>query len=184
MPYNFTVTLPCKPYVKCFIEQNYGKPVRFYRDKGLMVIVRLLLTRKDTKLDFRPINKGVYCDELNFQINENDFNHYGCILSNQAIMDLNKYFEDKVKNLMRSWCASQHAFGISAVDCVKAFQTKFGFPEHVWKFESIYKDCQRNNVFEKETDRLLSEKIHKIILSQMSKNRTITQQAKFLYEEN
>ncbi|WP_099463377.1 hypothetical protein [Parabacteroides provencensis] len=184
MPYNFTVTLPCKPYVKCFIEQNYGKPVRFYRDKGVMVIVRLLLMRNSKNLEYRPINKEVYPEVLTFQINEKDYEHYGCYLSNQAIMDLNKYFESKVKTLMRSWCASQHSFGMPAVECVNAFQSKFGFPEHIWKFESIYKDCQRNNVFEKETDRLLSEKIHKIILSQMSKNRTITPQAKLLYEEN
>lgn len=184
MPYNFTVTLPCKPYVKCFIEQNYGKPVRFYRDKEVMVIVRLLLSRKDSKLNFRSINKDVYSDEVTFQINENDYNHYGCILSNQGVMDLHKYFESKVKHLMRSWCASQFAFGLSAVDCVKSFQNKFGYPEHIWKFESIYKDCQRKGVFIKDTEKLLSEQIHKIILSQMSRNRTITQQGKLLYEEN
>lgn len=184
MPYNFSVKFPCKTYVRCFIEQNYGKPVRFYRDKSLMVIIRLLLSRRSSNLDYRPINRGIYSDSVTFWINEKDYAHHGCELSNQAIMDLNKYFEGKVKNLMRSWCATQHSFGLPAVECVKEFQERFGFPEHIWKFESIYKDCQRNHVFGRNLRERLREEIHHIILSQMSDNRTITQLARSTYEEN
>lgn len=174
MALNLSITFPCKPYVRCFIEQNYGIPIRFYRDKGLMTIIRLLLSRQDSSDDYRPINPNIYCDKVTFHINEHDYNHYGGIFSNRAIMDINLYFEGKVKLLMRSWISAQHTYGMAAIEAVKQFQDVFGYPENVWKAESIYKDCQRNGVFDPEPRKLLKQEIHKIILCQMSKNRTVT----------
>lgn len=182
MPYNFTVTFPCKPYVRVFIEQNYGKPVRFAKDKGLMVIIRLLLQRKQTNR--WPINLNVYTDNVSFTINEYDYNHFGGELNECAVIELNNYFENKVKTMMRTWCKTMHDYGKPAKECVLMFQSKFGYPEHIWKFESIYKDCQRNDVFDKDFDKVMTEKIHKIFLRQMSRNRTITQRAIQVYEEN
>jgi hypothetical protein len=184
MAFSFSVTFSAKPYVRLFIEQNYGTPVRFYRDKAIMSLIRLMLQKKDTSLQYRPINKDIYSETVTFHLNETDYNHYGGFLSNQAIMDINRYFEQKVRMFMRSWCAAQYFYGMSAIDTVKSFQQRFGFPEHIWKAESIYKDCQRNNIFSQEKNSLMEQKITEIILSQLSKNRTITQQAKRIYEED
>lgn len=178
------IELPVKPYVRCFIEHNFDIPVRFYKDKAAMSFVRLLLEKNDHKSDYRPINKNIYSDCLKFQINESDLNHYGCHLSNQAILDLNNFFETKAKEMMRSWIAAEHAFGMPANECVKEFQRKFGFPQSVWKAESIYKDCQRNNIFNPELKKQLEQRIHLIVLSQLSKNRTITKLGKATYEED
>ena len=169
------------PHVKCFIEQNYNNPTSFNRDKKLMSMIRLHLQKNDSRYNYRPLNRDVYSSNVDFKINESDFNHYGHQLSNYAIMEINKYFENKLKHLMRTWCSAQFLYGTSAVDCVREFQLRFGYSENIWKFESIYKDCQRNNVFVKETG--LSQQIHKIVLSQMSKNRTLTQFGKNCYEE-
>lgn len=183
MAFSFSITFPAKPYVRLFIEQNYGTPIRFYRDKGLMVTIRLMLQKRDTSLDYRALNRDVYSDTVTFYINEIDYNHYGGFLSNQAVMDINQYFEQKVKTFMRTWCSAQHFYGMTAIGAVKNFQQRFGFPEHIWKAESIYKDCQRNNIFSRDKEMLMEQKITEIILSQMSRNRTITTQAKNVYED-
>ncbi|MDR3142970.1 MAG: hypothetical protein LBU37_14760 [Tannerellaceae bacterium] len=184
MAFNFSVTFPSKPYVRLFIEQNYGNPVRFYRDKAIMSLIRLMLQKKDTSLQYRPVNKDIYSDTVTFYLNETDYNHYGDFLSNQAIMDINRHFEQKVRMLMRSWCSAQYFYGMPAIDTVKYFQERFGYPEHIWKAESMYKDCQRNNIFSQEKNLLMEQKITEIILSQLSRNRTITQQAKRIYEDH
>ena len=184
MAITFSVELPCKPNVKVFIEQNYGQPVRFNKDKTLTALIRTLLEKKDSRLKWRGINASVFSEKVIFYISEYDFNLYGGYLSAQAIMDLNRIFDTRAKTLMRSWCSAQYSYGKTAVECVKTFQERFGFTEDIWKFESIIKDCKRNNVFDSDTNKLIENKIHNLIIAQMSGNRTITNQAKQYYEDN
>lgn len=102
MAITFSVELPCKPNVKVFIEQNYGQPVRFNKDKTLMALIRTLLERNDSRLNWRPINRSIFSDKVTFYISEYDFRQYGGSLSHQAIMDLNRLFDSRAKALMRS----------------------------------------------------------------------------------
>ena len=74
---------------------------------------------------------------------------------------------------MRSWCSAQYAFGKSKFQSIRAFQDKFGFTEDVWSFETIKKDCQRNNVFANEAKKLMENEFHKIIVAQLSRFRDI-----------
>ncbi len=169
MAITFSVELPCKPNVKVFIEQNYGSPVRFNKDKTLMALIRTLLEKNDSRLNWRPINRSIFSETVIFYISDYDFRQYGGYLSHQAIMDLNRLFDSRVKALMRSWCSTQYAFGKSKFESIRAFQDKFGFSEDVWSFETIKKDCQRNNVFVNETKKLIESEFHKIIIAQMSR---------------
>ena len=164
MPYNFSITFPCKPYTRVFIEQNYGKPVRFYKDKGVMTLVRLGLSRKD--------------------LTEDDYNRYGGELTYNSILFLNQLFEDRTKKMMLAFCSAQYTYGMKPFDTISLFQEKFGFTEQIWKFESIYKHCQRNAAFKKTYRQEMQEKISKIVLEKLSAERTITNQAKITYEEN
>lgn len=184
MALNFTMTFPCKPYTRVFIEQNYGRPVRFYKDKGVMTLLRLGLTRKDTHNNHLLLSSEVYCDNVTFFLSEDDFNRYGEELTYNSILFLNQLFEDKAKKMMLAWCSSQYAYGMKPFDTIKLFQEQFGYPEHIWKFESIYKHCQRNNAFKKEYRTEMQDRISKIVLEKLSAERTITKQAKMTYEEN
>lgn len=179
-----SIKLPVKSYVKHFIEDNFSLPVRFYQDKFLMASIKNLLRKKPVSFNLDTFNVDVYSHNITFFINMTDFNRYGCYLDEAGILYINRYFENKIKTLMRSWCASQHAYGLPATICVREFQERFGFTEDIWKAESIYKDCQRNNVFNHDINHQLVNKIHDIILSEMSKNRTITNLALKLYEND
>lgn len=181
---NFTITSPCKPNVRVFIEQNYGKPVSFNKDKGVMLLFRLGLLRRSYHNDHRVINKDIYSDTVTFSVSEDDFNRYGGTLTYNAILYLNQVFEDRLKKMMLSWCSAQYSYGMKPFDTISLFQEKFGYPEDIWKFDSIYKHCQRNNAFTKEFRIEMHERISQIILEHLSAQRTITKQAKVTYEEN
>lgn len=184
MPYNFSITFPCKPYTRVFIEQNYGKPVRFYKDKGVMTLVRLGLSRKDRHNNHLTPSTKVFSDEVTFYLTEDDYNRYGGELTYNSILFLNQLFEDRTKKMMLAFCSAQYTYGMKPFDTISLFQEKFGFTEQIWKFESIYKHCQRNTAFKKTYRQEMQEKISKIVLEKLSAERTITNQAKITYEEN
>jgi hypothetical protein len=139
-----------------------------------MDTVRIYLKREGSDMD---INTNIYSGMIEFVLNESDYNHHGGVLDRYAVTKLNAIFENKVKTLMRAWCAAQYNYGLSAVDSVKAFQEKFGFTEEIWKTETIMKDCQRNNVFLREISNMRIDSVHKIVLSHLSEKRTRSQNA-------
>lgn len=180
----FTITFPCKPLVRVFIQQNYGSPAHLYKDKGVMALVRLGLSRKDCHNNHLAIHKDIYSDTVTLSVSEDDFNRYGGTLTYNTVLFLNQLFEDRLKKMMISWCSAQYSYGMKPFDTINKFQEKFGYPEEIWKFESIYKYCQRKNAFTKEFRNEMQERITKIILENLSAQRTITKQAKLTYEEN
>jgi hypothetical protein len=137
-----------------------------------MDIVRIYLKRDSSDTE---INTNIYSESIEFVLNESDYNHHGSVLDRYAVTKLNALFENKAKTLMRSWCAAQYNYGLSAVDAVKAFQEKFGFSEEIWKAETIMKDCQRNNVFLRDISNMRIDSVHKIVLSHLSEKRTRSQ---------
>lgn len=184
MPLNFSITFPCKPYTRVFIEQNYGKPVRFYKDKGIMTLIRLGLSRKDPHNNHLSPSTDVYPDQVTFYVTEDDYNRYGGNLTYNTIQFLNQLFEDKAKKMMLSFCSAQFSYGMKPFDSILLFQEKFGFPEEIWKFDSIYKHCQRKHAFRKTYRSEMKDKIFQIVLEKLSAERTITKQGKITYEEN
>lgn len=184
MPLKFSITFPCKPYTRVFIEQNYGTPVRFYRDKGTMTLIRLGLSRKDTHNNHLTASAYTYPDQVTFYLTEDDYNRYGGELTYNTIQFINQLFEDRAKKMMLSFCSAQYSYGMKPFESILLFQEKFGFPEEVWKFESIYKHCQRNNAFKKTFRTEMEDRISKIVLENLSAERTITTQGKCIYEEN
>lgn len=178
----YQIPICVKPHVKRFIEQNYSLPASFYKDKGTMFQIRLLLNRKSNN-NSRPVNTDIYSEEINIYLSEDDYNRYGGILSAREQLSFNNIFENRLRLFMTSWVGAQYFIGRNAGQCVADFQEKYGYPEEVWKFDCIYKYCQRNNVFMTSVKNALFEQISKIILEQMSKNRTLTNKAIDQYEK-
>ena len=191
----FLVKIPCKPYVKRFLEINFGDPehlnsrkaVDISKDKALYAEFRSKLEKKSYRheLLFNTYAFKRYSDEIDIKISQDDFYRYGWELSKTDIVYLNQVFEGRAKILMYTIVGARVALGISLTDSIDYFQDKFLFPEDIWPKESIYKDCQRNLDIEKNSiSQNISELIDKITLETLSRNRTILRKAKFIYESN
>ena len=179
-----TIQLPVKPFVRHYVEQRFGSPARFYKDRGISSYLHALLGKVDRRLDFRGVNTSVYSEVLDIVLSVDTMERFGYSLSVRAVLDLNHYFEDSLKMLMRSWCAAQYAHGVPASLCVRLFQDTFGFADDIWKYEAIYKDCQRNDVFLKGHINNISNKIHELFLAQMSRNRTFKHINKLAHDKD
>lgn len=182
---NFTVVFPCKPYVKRFLEQNYGCPVDFTKDKILYPDFRSKLEKKNFRYEKRydSLKFTRYTQAVEIRITRDDFYRSGWELSKTDIVNFNRSIENRVKILMYNVVSSQMAFGISQTDSISYFQENYDFPEEVWSKESINKDCQRNlSISKNEIQNNLSKLIDKILLEKLSSTGIISQPYKKRYE--
>ena len=189
MSLRFSITVFVKPRVKQFIKLNYGFPCSFYRDKNAMFQIRLLLSRTQNNArimnrnSFRPLKQDIYSEELKFYITEDDFNRFGAELSSASQIAFNNIFDNRLKLFMTSWVYTQYCLGRNISICIQEFQERFLHTEEIWKFEAIYKYCQRNHIFNSNIRRNeICEQLSKIVLAQMSKNRTLSQKCIETYE--
>ncbi|MDH6355456.1 hypothetical protein M2132_001799 [Dysgonomonas sp. PH5-45] len=192
----FLVKFPCKPYVRRFLEINYGdidnlnnnKSVDISKDKALYSeFQQKLKLNKSLRYDIRYSNLALdrYSEEINIKISQDDFYRYGWELSKTDIVYLNSLFESRCKLLMYTVVGSHVAIGLTLSSSIDYFQDKYLFPEDVWPKESIYKDCQRNLDLTKNfISHNISEFIDKIMLVKLSANRTISHKARKVYESN
>ena len=191
----FLVSFPCKPYVKRFLEINYGVSeslerdsiIDIAKDKFLYAEFQQKLRNKSFRYDVRYSNLALYkySEEISIKITQDDFYRYGWELSKTDIIYLNSIFEGRCKMLMYSVVGSCLAIGMNLVSSIDYFQDKYLFSEDIWQRESIYKDCQRNLHMNKNEMHInISKIIDKIILVKLSSNRTISHKGKLAYENN
>jgi hypothetical protein len=136
----FTINVPCKPYVKAYLENNCGTPVNLKLLPELLQEFRARLNKKPSC----QISGNRYADSVTIIIPPDWFYRYGWELNRESIKDLNKLVEHKVKFIMSQYVALNNSLGISIAICIREFQERFDFPEHVWAYESIKKDFYRN----------------------------------------
>ena len=181
----FSINIPCKPYVKRFLELNYGCPVDFTKDKTDNPDLRRKLERKNTRYDARL--EGCwhirYTDSVEVKITRDDFYRYGWELSKTDMVDFNRQMEARAKTFMYVIVSTRMSLGMSQTDSISYFQKTYNFPEMIWPAESINKDCQRNlTICKNEILNNISLLIDKISLAKLSGNGTISQQFKKAYE--
>lgn len=141
---NFNVQIPIKPYVKRFVENNYGSPADFRRHPRENEMFRRMLTKPCHEKD------GMYSDDLEKQcvrlqvvLSERDFFRSGWELSKTDIIAFGKYFERNAKWLMRSVVSTYISFGMQEYNAITKFQKRFNMEEEYWPFDSIKKDFYR-----------------------------------------
>ncbi len=145
MSEKFIVNIPVKPYVKRFIEINYGLPADFSKHPRVNEFFLDKLKHPDTSRDRQyPDQLCTYTETLEVVISQHDFYKHGWELSKTDIVAFGKYFEDRAKLLMRLHVGSNHALGRPINVCIEEFQDDFCFDENVWKYEAIKKDFFRN----------------------------------------
>jgi len=181
----FSINIPCKSYVKRFLELNYGSPVDFTKDKTVYPDLRKKLYRKNTRYDARleGCKHTRYTDIVEVKITRDDFYRYGWELSKTDTVDFNRQIEARAKLFMYVIISGRMAIGTSLTDSINYFQTNYNFPEEVWPSESINKDCQRNlKISKNDILSNISKQIDKLSLVKLSVNGTISQQFKKNYE--
>lgn len=180
------MNLPCKPYVKRFIEQNFGDPADFSRDEELYDNFRSMLTKNNNRQDryYSKLFLDKYSDSIRIKITDDDFYRYGWEIPLADMIKLNKKIECRVKILVHTVISSQLAFGFTTSLCVDYFQQQFDYPEDIWKKESIIKECQRNmSVNKKVFQKNMVSNIHQIIVDKLGDANIISRKAGKKYLE-
>jgi hypothetical protein len=185
-PMPYTVTLPVKPYVKRFLEINYGDPVELKCDQKLYNYLRRCLIKPRTTYDNTRYSKFsmFYTDNVNIVISEDDFYRYGWELSKTDIVAFGREIEANAKFFMKN-IVSFYCSHMDFSRAVKLFQDKYGFTEDIWQYDSIVKEFQRNGLkFKIDFTIEITEKIEKIILLNLSEKRTLSTQMVNKYAGN
>lgn len=180
----FSVFIPVKPYVKRYLEINYGNPVNFVRDSDQHQFLIDLLHNPKKRHEKMYSNEMVkFSEEVEVKISKDDFMRYGFSISSAKSVKFNKHFETIIKNLSRDHIRLLNAF-IQLKDSITKCQDLFDLTEDHWNYEAIKKDIDRNgSEAHKEFRPLLENMIAKIFLDHALKANKISKKGHEHYLE-
>ncbi|MEI7829350.1 MAG: hypothetical protein WCI31_06255 [Prolixibacteraceae bacterium] len=141
---NFNVTVQVKPYVKRFLENNYGDPVNFNCHPREKEMFKRMLKKPNFYYD--NMYKKEFCLHtvtVEILISDRDFYRHGWELTKTDSISFGKYFEKNAKWLMRSVVGTYISFGMPINIAIEKFQCRFNMEEEYWPFDSIKKDFFR-----------------------------------------
>jgi len=167
---SFTVSVPVKPYVKRFLENNYGYPVNFRNYPKENIMFNRMLHKPAKHLDsLYPVELVKYTSHVTIQISERSFNRNGWEISKTDNIAFGKYYERNVKMLMRTIVGTYLSFGMPIYIAITNFQDRFKMEEEYWSFESIKKDFFRYKSFNKiDFNHHAYEHLERLILLNMT----------------
>jgi len=155
-----TIQLPTKPYLKKYIQAQYGNPVCFSTKNyfGLTVAISL---KKPLRSQDSPAAKRIRFDSFTSSINikaaPSFLSHYDYDLSiseNQALT-VNKLMEAKFEEELYQFCLALYMVGIETKDALQAFCNKYGIEiEEDIAFDTLKKKEYR---FRKEVEKKNAE---------------------------
>jgi len=164
------VTVPVKPYVKRFLENNYGNPIDFRKHPRENEFFRRMLKKPDYNNEHKyknELNKQVVTVEI--QISDHDFYRHGWELSKTDIVSFGKYFEKNAKWLMHTVVGTYVSFGTPIYIAIANFQTRFQMEEEYWPYDSIKKDFFRlRDTHEIDLNHYAYRHLEQLILINMS----------------
>lgn len=181
------------PFVKQYLLMNYKvddpdwpELVNISEDKALNVLFRSRLVKQTHRYDKRISESGNYryrnC-KIALEISKSDFYHFGWSLSPTDEAMLSNVLEMRCRTLLLTFLSAAYMVTPVLSVCIRQFYEKFHFDEFTWPPDSIRRIWNRDRSIDKsalKTD--MSEKINEIIIVQLFKNGTISQQGKKLYE--
>jgi len=173
MEEHFTIDIPCKSYIRSYLETNCGIPADLAKLPDLLTELRRCLKGKPGEMNRKIIAN--YPDNVKIIIPTRVFYRDGWELNKQNILEFNKYVEIRLKFLMRNFIALSIFMGLSQTEAIREFQESFGFDDQVWAFDSIKKDFYRNKeAMEVKTLKEMRTKMKKIFLTNLSQNGTVS----------
>jgi hypothetical protein len=174
---HFVIEIPCKLYIRAYIEHNCGSPADLFQLPGLVCELKNGLKRKISNRENEALAR--YTEKVKVIIPNDIFYRYGWEMNKESQMAFNRIAEIQVKFLMRQYITLNRAMGATLTESIKSFQDKFGFQDCVWNFDSIKKDFYRNGgVIQYKTIKILREEMNKIFLAEMSRLGTISRKLK------
>ena len=181
----FSVFIPVKPYVKRYLEINYGNPVSFRDDPKHQQFVVSLLRKPNNhhRSKYSDCDMVKLTDEVEVKISKDDFMRYGFEMSKTSIVAFGKYFEDLAKFKARNYIELKRGFR-QLKDSITDFQQLFGMEEEYWSYEAIKKDIDRNGSGS-TTDftKHMNEFVNKMYLDHLLKAKMITVKGYHYYVE-
>jgi hypothetical protein len=172
----FNVTVPVKPYVKRFLENNYGTPIDFKNHPRENEMFKRMLKKPCYDQEHKyNCEMFKYVCNAEIVINDRDFYRHGWELSKTDIISFGKFFERNAKFLMRQVVSSYVSFGTPVNIAIARFQARFNFEEEYWPLDSIQKDFYRfavNN--EIDFNKYAFEHLERLILVNMETTGYIT----------
>ena len=143
----YTVTVPCKSYVKKFLIDTYGNPVDIRKDKHLYKFLKNTLERKvhrhNDRSSFKKYGKMIYKAETTFIVNEDTFKHNGFDIHRDDITDLNALFEGYIKKIIAVFVYALISCGHKTISAINQAQELFNFSEDDMSTDLILKSCKR-----------------------------------------
>ena len=140
----FTVKIHVKPYVKRFLEINYGNPIDFSQNPKSHQFFQSLLCKSNVASGKEKEISSFYRDVVVVEITEHDFERYGWEVSKANVVQFNRFFEKQAKLLMRNMIGVNAALGVPVKVAIERFQSRFRFDEDTWNAEAIKKDFYRH----------------------------------------
>ena len=140
----FNVSVPCKRYVKRFIENNYGSPVNFSKHPRENEMFRRMLIKPCYENECKYTTELLRQTEIvEIVVSDHDFYRYGWELTKTDIVSFGKHFENRAKLLMRTVVGIYCNFGMPVNTAIATFQSRFHMEEDYWPLETIQKDFYR-----------------------------------------
>jgi hypothetical protein len=180
----FYLIVACKPYVKRFLEINFGNPVDLSGDIMLRTMIRQSLKKPDKKFDKILGEMSCrYCETIRVKISDDEFYRYGWELSKSDTVKFGKEIESRVKFMMRTLVAVNLSLNGSIKMSIIHFQDRFEFQEDVWPYDTIKKEFFRNGIHDQiDFNDEIFNKLENIIMVNLSKKGTVLPQALKHYE--
>jgi len=172
----FNITVPVKPYVKRFLENNYGNPVDFRSHPRENEMFKRMLKKPNYDNDHKYKNE--LCKQshaVEIAISDRDFYRQGWEHSKTDIVSIGKHFEKNAKWLMRSVVSTYISFGIPINIAIVKFQTRFHMEEEFWSFDGIKQDFFRFKVKKRiDFNQFAYQHLERLILLNISNAGVIT----------
>lgn len=139
-----TLNVPVKPYIKKYLETNYGNPVNFSGVRGVNDFFTLLLEKQNYRRE-KQAKMVLYSDIVTITITRDCFYRHGWEMSNTAIISFNAFFEyiikTRTRDIIRIRTNEAHKM---IAHSIRQLQFDFDFSEDCQSFDAIKKDLQRH----------------------------------------
>ena len=179
----FNIKIPCKKYVKAYLENNCGIPVDLNQLPKLKDMFISFLNKKP--INSEPLYKTIRLDSVTIHIFLGWPHPYGYRLNKEDLFNFTQDIEQMVKYNMRQFIGLNRAIGIPYALCIREFQDKFGFPESIWSYQSIKKDFDRHGrIPELKSIKEMKVKMNIIFLDNLSDLGIISEKLKTVIYKN
>jgi len=146
-----TVEIPVKPYIKKYLEKDYGNPVNFSGVRGINDFFNLLLEKQSARRD-KQTTLGLYTETITVVVTRDAFYRYGWDLSHTSIISFNSLFEFIIKIRSRDTVRIRaNEANKKVANAIRQLQLDFNFSEDDYSFDAIKKDLQRHTDISKNS---------------------------------